>query len=226
MKNFKKGKKPMKVLLNTGAVFLSLSLVACGGIDMYQEGTLNDKRVQVVSENFKDSVPIEDVNEVYLGGLAKHYSKYGDGLMDVVVTYDARSTSNTAMKAGDKAAQISKILRRNGVRDLDVGVLPVKNQGDYSRMIVSYEGYSASAPKGCENLLPGLNGDALEHDEDYRLGCSVESIIARQVSRPADLMGNGVIDATSEGRAATNIVDVYRSGAPNEPLDGEKATSE
>ncbi len=107
-----------------------------------------------------------------------------------------------------------------------MSVLPVKGQGDYSRMIVRYDGYSAAAPKDCKNLLPGIDGDALDHDGDYKLGCSIESVLARQVSRPADLLGNGVVDPTSEGRAAANIVDVYRAGLPNGPLDGESASGE
>ena len=225
-KFFTKGSKPMKTLLNTGAAFLSLSLVACGGIDMYQEGTMSKNRVQVQAEDFRDNMAIEDVSEAYLVGLANHYNRYGSGLMDVVVTYDARSQSNTAMKAGEEAAEIAKILRSNGVRHVDVGVLPVKSQGDYSRMIVSYDGYVAGAPKGCENLLPGTDGDAVEYDENYKLGCTIESMIARQVSRPSDLMGNGVADHTTDGRAASHIVEGYRTGATLEPLRGEQASGE
>ncbi len=223
---FKQGKKPMKTLLNVGAAFLSLSLVACGGIDMYQEGTMSKQRVQVQAEDFKDNMAIEDVNEAYLVALADHYSKYGSGLMDVVVTYDARSYRNTAMKANDKAAEISRTLRTNGVSNLDVSVLPVKSAGDQSRMVVNYDGYVASAPKGCTNLLPGVDGDAVESDKNYKLGCTIETMLARQISRPSDLMGQGVVDPTSDGRAASNIVDGYRTGAQLEPLRGEQASGE
>lgn len=223
---FKQGKKPMKTLLNMSVAVLALSVTACGGIDMYQEGTMNKSRVQVQAEDFKDNMAIEDVSDGYLVALAEHYNKYGSGLMDVVVTYDARSYRNTAMKASEKAAEISKTLRANGVRNLDVGVLPVKSQGDQSRMIVSYDGYVASAPVGCDNLLPGVDGDALEHDENYKLGCTIDTMISRQISRPSDLMGQGVSDATTDGRAASNIVDSYRSGATLEPLSGEQASGE
>ncbi len=226
LQRFRQGGNPMKKLLSGGAVLCSVFLVSCGGIDMYQEGTLNHTRMQVESQSFSDNVSVEDVNDHYLQQLAQHYSKYGSGAMDVLVTYDARSYHNTAMKAGETASYISKTLRQNGVSQVDVGVLPVKSQGDYSRVIFSYEGYSASAPEGCGNLLPGLDGDAVENDPDYKLGCTLDTMLARQVSRPSDLMGRGVEDATTEGRSATNIVDLYRSGAPNEPLNGERASGE
>jgi type IV pilus biogenesis protein CpaD/CtpE len=223
---FKQGKKPMKTLLNTGVAVLSLSLVACGGVDLYQEGTMSKSRAQVQEKNFNDSVAIEDVSEAYLVSLARHYNKYGSGLMDVVVTYDARSYRNTAMKASEKAEEIKEVLRANGVRDLDVGVLPVKSQGDHSRMVVGYEGYVAAAPKECDTLLPGFDGDAVEEDENYKLGCTIETMLTRQVSRPADLMGQGKTSQTTDGRSATNIVDTYRTGAPLESLEGEQASGE
>lgn len=217
-----------KFLFGAGVVSLSLSLMSCvgGQIDMYQEGALNDERVQVQGQDFQDDISVADADEGYLKGLAAHYRKYGSGLMDVVVTYDARSYRNTAMKASEQAARISKVLRANGVNDLDVNILPIKGAGDESRIFVRYEGYTAHAPKGCDHLMPGADGDAVEYDPDYKLGCTIESMLARQVARPADLMGNGVQGQTTDGRAATNIVDLYRSGAPNEPLEGEQASGE
>jgi len=41
---------------------------------------------------------------------------------------------------------------------------------------------------------------------------------------PRDLAGRGRVDPGSDGRRASNIGEIYRSGVGNEPLEGLSAT--
>ena len=52
---------------------------------------------------------------------------------------------------------------------------------------------TAQAPTGC-GMIPGYTGlpeasTKTEGEPDYRYGCTVETLIARQVTRPSDLLG-------------------------------------
>ena len=211
----------MKYILNAGMAFVSLALAGCN--TMYSPPTITENKIQVKESDVFQDVALYEINDAYLSNLADHHRRFGNTTMDVIVTYDPRSYKNTAMTASSKVADISSTLRKEGVRDLNASILPVKDQGDEGRLIVSYTSVHAKGPKNC-GKLPGMNGSVLEDDPSYELGCSVNTLFAKQVSRPSDLAGRGQEDHTTEGRSAANLVDYVRSGARNEALDGESAS--
>lgn len=213
-----------RLVLICGVSLLTLPLAGC---DMYEEGHINTTKIQVQEEQYSDDVPVSEVNEAYIDELASRFYKHGGGQMDVTVTYDPHSKSNTAMRAGDKAANIISALRAAGVNDLKGGVLPVNDQGDAAHLLVSFSSYTAHAPEGCDEAT-GLGSRSKEADlnPDYKIGCSVQTLMAKQVARPSDLLGKDNDDHLTDGRAASNIVDTYRVGAPNKPLEGETASEQ
>ena len=215
----------------TGLAVLALSLTSLtgcnGGIDMYAPDSVTHNRVQVSEDLFTQDVALSDADDAYLMWLAQHYMKHGgDTSLDMVVTYDPRSYRSTAMKAGNKASDIVSILRGRGVSNVKASVLPVKDQGDVSRLLVSYNSYTASAPKDCPEVMPGMDGGGLEHNADYKIGCTIETVLARQIAKPSHLLGRGAKGGYKDGRASANVVEGYRTGAPNESLDGESASAE
>jgi pilus biogenesis lipoprotein CpaD len=141
----------------------------------------------------------------------------------MTVTYDPRSYRNTAMMASQEAARLSDRLRSMGVDQINANILPVNEQGDEARLLVSYNAYTAHAPKGCTSM-PGMSDRVIEDNENYKLGCGIETMIAKQVARPKDLLGQENTDTYTEGRSTSNIIEDYRYGAKNEPLDGESAS--
>lgn len=218
-------KRPLTYIVNAGLAFLSFAVTGCSK-DLYEPPVINETRVQVKEEAFLQDVAMSDVNEEFIAALARHHNKHGGSTMDLLVTYDPRSYRNTAMNATNSAANIASSLRDYGVTDVKASVMPIKSQGDEARLLVSYDSYTAHAPKGCDYDMPGLNGSPLEVDEKYKYGCAIDTLLARQIARPGDLLGRGQQDETTDGRASTNIVELYRSGAQNEPLDGESASDE
>lgn len=209
-----------RLFLLLGVLSSPALLSACS---LYEEGHLTESRVQVVEERFAEEVPLSAVTPDYVAGLARHYEKHGDGPVDLSVTYDPKSQVNTAMMAGQSAERLAKALRAEGIRNVNADALPVLANGDESVLLVSYMSYHAEPPKGC-STLSGYEDTDISHDKDYRLGCTIETMLSKQVSRPKDLLGQGRVDPTSDGRRAGNIGEVYRSGVPNEPLEGETAS--
>lgn len=209
------------------ACFAALTVTLGGCMDMYEPSTVNEKPIQVKEEAFLQDVSLDDVDEEYIRALAHHYKKHGASTMDLLVTYDPHSKDSTAMMATNKIAEIKELLRDMfGVKNVNGGIMPVVSQGEEARLLVSYNSLSAHAPEGCDGMMPGINGRPMEDDSRYKLGCSIATLKTRQVARPADLMGQGVSNPNTEGRSAVNIVDYYRSGAMNEPLEGESASQD
>ncbi len=217
--------KMMKFYLNTGLVLTSLFLVGCKDRMMYVPSTINENKIQVEETAFVEDVFVHDVDDAYIGAVARHYTKHGGSPMDLLVTYDPRSSKNTAMFATNKASDITAAFRDYGIQDINTEIMPVKSLGDHARLSITYDSYSARAPEGCGEDLPGMNNTILEHNPDYKMGCTSQSLMAKQIAKPKHLLGQGA-SGTTDGRGASNIIDVYRTGAPNQPLDGQSATGE
>lgn len=229
LKHHKNGKQKnwrSMVLLNScAAVFVAIGLGGC--MDLYEPSKINQRPIQVREEAFNQDVLISDVDEQYIRALAHHYKRYGASKMDLLLTYDPYSKDFGAMMAGNKVAEIKSYLRDMfDIKKVEASIMPIVSRGDRPRLMVSYSSLNAYAPKGCEGMMPGINGRPMEGDSRYKLGCSIATLKTRQVVRPADLMGRGVDRPSTEGRSASNIVDYYRSGAQNEPLGGERASED
>ena len=201
-------------------LILTASLVLSGCL--YEPDHFTTERVQVEEKPFSDAVSVSQIDEESIRGVAEHYNSQGDGVFDLTVTYDPK-TGNGAMQASDEAARLAGLLRKNGVEDINASIMPVKDTGADMKAMFSYTAYNALAPDDCD-VMPGISSRTIETEEGYKLGCSIETMYARQIARPKDLKGQGMMDPQSDGRRSSNIVETYRTGVPNKPLGGETTT--
>jgi len=202
---------------------LALPLSSCGAISLHEPSAIEQSKIKIKEGVYHKAMQTSEVSDDYLAQIAHHHAKYGASDMDVIVTYDPKSYRNTAMKATETASTFATHLRDNGVAEMNHRILPVNKQGDESSFIVSYEYMTAHKPDGCKDM-PGLNNTEVSQDPDYKMGCSTKMYMAKQIARPKDLMGRDNPNTKSEGRSVSNIVEGYRHGARNEPLDGFEAS--
>lgn len=215
----------MEFKLKSARFVFVLSALSAGlltsACDMRSRDHFSTNKVQLQEDKLVQQIAVEDLDAGMVAGLANHYNRYGDGPLSLTLTYDPKSKTMTAMKAGDALGEIVTGLRENGVRDIQTNLLPV-NSTESAQVIVSYMTYNALAPKDCE-VMPGIQGREINAEEDYKLGCTVDTLFARQIARPKDLKGQDT-DSLSDGRRAANKVEAYRTGVNNEPLGGESAS--
>jgi type IV pilus biogenesis protein CpaD/CtpE len=196
----------------------AIGLSACA---MHAPTKVTQNRIQVEQEKFVEDMDIRDVDAEYIRALGTHYSKHAQGPLYLSVAFD-KDHSN-APKVSKTAAKLATMLRDEGVYDVQSNILPVAKLGLYERVIVSYTAYNALAPKDC-SLMAGLDNSEVEADPEYKLGCSVETLFSQQIARPKDLAGGYEGEAINDGRRSANIVDKYRSGVQNKPLNGQGAS--
>jgi type IV pilus biogenesis protein CpaD/CtpE len=199
---------------------LALFLPAC---DMYEEGHLTPHRLQVHEEKFVFDAAVAELDQSYIAALGRDYESRGGGPIELTVTYDPHSRRNSAMRAGETAARLANAFRAEGMKDIRTNILPVLDQGEMARAFVTFAAYTAAPPPGC-SVMPGLEDMKVDHDPEYKIGCTVETQLSRQIARPRDLAGQAQNGPETDGRRAGNIVDVYRTGIPNQPLKGETAS--
>lgn len=190
---------------------------------MYQETYVTPNKIQIEQSVFDDTRSLAQVNDAYLDSLADEYNRTGTGPVTVSVSYDPFAKANTAPQARAVAENIAKQLGSRGVGSANVAIMPVSGSGAVSNLSVSFVTYNALPPKDC-TLMDGIETRHAESDPNYKLGCSVDAMLVQQVARPKDLAGRAGDDATSDGRRAANMVDLYRGGLGNKPLEGESAS--
>lgn len=206
-------------------VTLALSMVVVlGGFSacsrMYEDGTMTQNLIRVEQQNFAQEIKLSGNYAPDIDALAKHYARYGDGVLDMTVAYNPHAQSQGAMRASQKAAELTSRLREHGIHDLKSGILPVKDLSEM-RALISYNSYSAAPPRDC-TPMSGFEDRNHGDNMDYEMGCTVSTVIARQVSRPKDLLGRGSSEGYTDARGVSNQVDSVRSGARNAPLGGER----
>ncbi len=193
-----------------------LALTACS---MEQAGHFSESKIQLVSGNYSQIYETASFDTSTAQAVGDEYRHYGEGAVDLVVTYDPSSGKNTAGRATNAAVRIAKDLRLNGVKDITTGIMPVSGHGAASAVEISFSTVKAQPPAGC-TVMPGIEDRETFIAPDYKGGCTIDTLMARQIARPADLKGREGLDAAN-GRRQTNIVESYRAGVANSDLGGE-----
>lgn len=209
---------------------LLMAMTALAGCAEEPKTWINQDRVEVQQDHFTDTFETARLDDAMLRAIGVQYYRYGNGPMDVVVSYDPRSKMNTAAKAQASLLRMRAALKAAGVNDLRMTKAAVSGSGDVSTTVVNFEAITARAPEKC-GLMPGFEGpNVLEpngnDDPAYRFGCSIETMVARQVSRPADLLGRPGFETGSDGRRQDKVLSTrgYYGDKAAEKLDGESAS--
>lgn len=169
---------------------------------------MNANKIQLGMETNLQQVPVKDASEGYLRKLADDYTRYGSNGLNLTISYDPAKPGNyNAVKSFQDLERIKTRLTKLGVRNITAD--SVKVDGADPTLMVMFDATVAQAPEAC-GLLPGLESNqTTRFVGDYRFGCSVDTMLARQVYRPADLAGNDQLDV-GDGRRAANSTEHYR----------------
>ena len=196
------------------SLILPLLMMAC---TQTTPSMMNTSSVELSREMVVEQIALDDINDPVLNQIASHHLKTGDGALELTMTYDPTSRSFTAMNALHELKNIHNALQYKGVRDMTTQTLAVPD-GNPSLM-VSYDTVLAHTPSDCTSM-PGLENNLTDRDlGQYKFGCGVESMLARQIARPSDLQGNAGLGKRDAAREAGVIRD-YAAGVPSEPLQG------
>ncbi|HEY8190592.1 MAG TPA: CpaD family pilus assembly lipoprotein [Micavibrio sp.] len=196
-------------------------LSGCGAV-MHSPTQITTDRAEVYRDQFTLDSRTDSLGNSQIVDISRQYASVGDGPLYVTVTYDPHSTSNTAMRATQESQRLTGLLRKNGVKQVEADIIPVRDGGDLSRTLIAYDALHARPPSSCGEPM-SMEFSDIDATQDYKLGCSVETYTARQIARPRDLLGRDDM-GNSDGRPRVNGIEPYMSGAPNKELGGEKAS--
>jgi len=212
----------------TFALLLAVGLLsACS---MNSPTWVNQNRVEVHQDQFTDTFETAKLDKGMLRAISIYHYRFGNGPLNVMVGYDPKSKTNTLGKAKLESKRIEDGLRLNGVKDMTLQTVALDGTGDRSLTTVTFDALLAKAPKKC-GTIPGYNSpttvpDTAEGIPPYELGCTIETLMAQQVSRPGDLLGRPGFETNADGRRQVSVTGNrgYYGNESFEPLDGEKAS--
>lgn len=218
-----------KIILTLSALTM---LSGCTSLVESDPWIMNQGRAQIQEDQFTDTFETRKLNAVTFHAIGDYYDRFGNGPMNVVVSYDPQSKINTKSDAQMALMDIQNGLAKKGVQDINVALSEMRGSGDVSTTLVSFQALTASAPKGC-GMMPGYEDPSADIPNDtnvdptYRYGCTVETLLAKQIAKPSDLMGKQGFETDSDGRRAERVISGrgYYSDKENAELKGENATS-
>lgn len=193
-----------------------LTISACGRLGESMPSMLNTNRAELIEQSVLDSRELNQVDENYLALLAEQSRKYGEGPVDLTVTYDPASKSFTALKAINTLEEIEDALRKQGTTNITTQTLPV--EGRAPSLIVAFDTVGVQPPSSCTEIPGMYDYNTTGYLEGYRIGCAIETNIARQIARPADLKGNEVFDAR-DGQTDPNVIGARRATTPTRSVE-------
>ncbi|MCI5061232.1 MAG: CpaD family pilus assembly lipoprotein [Alphaproteobacteria bacterium] len=198
-------------------LILPVLVVLLAGCTQTTPSMMNTSRIESIQGSTIEQIPLADLDEASIAVIAEQHRRYGTGPLDLTMTFDPKSKDFTAMKAIQTTKTIQESLKQKGVPHSSVQTMAV-SEGTPS-LIVTYDTVQVQAPSDCAPM-PGLtNYDTTRFIEEYKFGCGVETMMAKQIARPKDLTGNAELD-TRGGRRESVVTDGYSAGVPREPLQG------
>jgi pilus biogenesis lipoprotein CpaD len=151
--------------------------------------------------------------------IADDYNRNGRGRMDVVVSY-IRANPAARVKAQQQGVKIAQTFAAKGVRNLKVNLVYVNTKNHAEQAVVSYMAVTALPGRNCTRM-PGYQGtETLNNAAQYSFGCETQMAVSKMVVTPEDLLGRGGTP-DDESRRHGTIVEKFKSGTQNGPLQGQ-----
>jgi type IV pilus biogenesis protein CpaD/CtpE len=214
-------------------IILSISALALlSGCSVQSETWVNQAgRVEIKEEQFTDTFETAKINKATIHAIGDYYERYGNGTLNIVVSFDPQSKLNSKAQAEKSVLAIKSGLDKVGISDMTGSVSEIKGSGDLSTTLISFPALTASKPSGC-GLMPGYEDASADIPNDtnikppYGYGCTVESLLAKQVSKPSDLLGKQGFETNSDGRRTERVLSSrgYYSDKEFPKLEGESAS--
>ena len=200
-----------------------IAVSACG--TLREPDHFQHQQIQVTEEGATYRYQAHEIDDQKIASIAHQFEAQGDGPVEVAVTYDPAHGGPAANKARQYSEVLATKLHREGVALPVPKILPLPYSNGNMEVWISYQSYAVLPPPDC-SMMPGYEARDVDIGDDYQLGCTTETLFARQIARPKDLKGVGASDEPSSGRRAANMSSGYYAGVPNERLEGESASGQ
>lgn len=213
--------KRNRLTLLTMALCASTALAACSsGPHMMEESSLHSGEIRLAEDRHVEKSTLREYNRAHLDDVAKAHLADGMGKVYIVLGYNHRAKTD-GYKADKALKEMVARLLAAGEPDDAIVARSIPLDVPEPVVVVAYETLAAKAPAGC-NGTPGLDAPVvMESGYDYKLGCGVKSLMAKQIEHPKELEGVAGLPSDNDAERAAAIVQrYYRPGETQAFLPG------
>lgn len=200
----------------TGLLLSLTALTACG--PQSTQSMVNTTRVTVAPETMMQQIEVSQISDGYLQGVAEKYKRYGTSTLQLTLGYDDTAKNYTAVNAFGDLANVKSRLGKMGIKSVVAETAKI-GKGEKPVLWLTFDGVTAQAPEGC-TTMPGVDHNTTRFMGQYKFGCSIDTLVADQIYRPADLKGNSYMEPGSGRRAQSGLepYHIVTEGEANEEL--------
>lgn len=206
----------MKHLRNASLALYVLLLAAC---DVSTPSQVSVRQLQLKEEIKTQTLDAWHPDPGMINIISDAYIRNGRGPISLTLSH----LPSDASAIRQQGAIYKRFFEKHGVNNLKIDYVAMDSPDNAGKAVVAYRALAAHPPEGC-GRIPGHQGsDNLQTMEQYTVGCETQAAFARQIARPADLMGNAGTPDEDSKRLGT-MADPYRSGVRNPKMEGMNAS--
>lgn len=202
---------------------LALASVLLAGCDVTMPSQVRTGDLRLTEEVKTQTMSAAHVDRERVDMIADDYAHTGRSDMAIVVSY-LKGHPRNEVEAEARGRALKKAFTDAGVKRLRVDYAPVTDDAYAGQALVTYTAVAARPPEDCTSITGHNGADTLERMHKYQIGCANKEYLSKMIVNPEDLLGrSGVPDGDS--RRQGTIVEKYKSGTPNEKLEGMNAST-
>lgn len=202
---------------------LALASVLLAGCDVTMPSQVRTTDLRLTEEVKTQTMSAAHVDRERVDMIADDYAHTGRSDMAIVVSY-LKGHPRNEVEAEARGRALQKAFTDAGVKRLRVDYAPVTDDAYAGQALVTYTAVAARPPEDCTSITGHNGADTLERMHKYQIGCANKEYLSKMIVNPEDLLGrSGVPDGDS--RRQGTIVEKYKSGTPNEKLEGMNAST-
>lgn len=198
----------------------ALLLAAC---DVTTPSQVRTGQIRVTERVKTTSLEARHVDTAVVRAAAEDWRQNGKGNVMLVAAYLSGNPMNE-MAVKKVGAAYKQAFAENGVGAVQVDYVPVTDPAQTEYVILSYTATMALPPTECRRMTGYKGADSLQDVEGYKFGCETKSALSRMIANPDDLLGREGA-AEDDARRQGGVVEKYKTGEPNDKLDGINASS-
>lgn len=187
---------------------------------MMEDTNMNTGPMRIIESRHVVKKPLAEFSDTDIADTARLYNRQGAGPVYIAVAYDDTIGKGIDRDTAARAQVLAEGLARAGVTQKII-VSTVQLEAPIPVAVIAFDTLEATGPAGCDEL-PSYERAAIANGSDghdYRIGCGVKTIMARQVAYPSDLEGRAGLDGEADAERLTNIINNdYRKGETHDFL--------
>lgn len=188
---------------------------------LMEDTNLDTGKMRIIESRHVVKKPLVEFTDEDMADAAYKYRREGAGPIYLAVAYNDMNAKGVDHDTAARAKDLALGLVEHGVTEKII-ISTVQLDAPIPVAVIAFDTLKAAAPAECDQR-PTIDQAVLANNDgqdgyDYKLGCGVKSMMARQIAHPADMEGRDRMSPADAERMSNFINNDYRKGETHDFL--------